>query len=170
MEEEENIWTAKARSLLDTYLAIILSMIDVSENGRFIIMIPLSGGRFLISGLKVPIQIIHNDFEPIIPNSCPGYFVIATGLKPAFLHVIPGSHRYVFYDSNDLTNLSKVFKAEKFEIPSQSIFVGHGWVQHAGSGWTGSSCLRYHLYFVPDGYKLPDGIHFAYGKNLKTMS
>ncbi|KAI0558573.1 hypothetical protein FGB62_201g01 [Gracilaria domingensis] len=46
---------------------------------------------------------------------------------------------------------------------SRSVFVGRGDVYHGGTYFeefkTRNSCIRYHMYFVPKGYELPDGIH-----------
>lgn len=34
------------------------------------------------------------------------------------------------------------------------------------SEWRGTHSLRYHLYVVTDGYQLPDGIHFPFGRDM----
>ena len=165
MESKKNVWAARARSLLDTYLGIVLAMMDISERGKYRISIPQSGGRFIVTGKDVGDQIPHNDFHPK-ENQSHVYFVIVTGFKAATLHVCPGSHLFVFYEKKELQKLARVLKLETIEIPPYSIFIGHGWIQHSGAGWNGSHCLRYHLYFVPEGYSLPDGIHFAYHEIL----
>ena len=53
------------------------------------------------------------------------------------------------------------------EIPPFSVFIGHGYVQHAGAGWSGSHNLRYHIYLIPDGHQLRDTVAFAYGYSFK---
>ena len=56
---------------------------------------------------------------------------------------------------------------ELITIPPQSVFVGHGYVQHAGAGWNGSGCLRYHMYIILDGSNLRDAISYAFGRSLR---
>lgn len=51
-------------------------------------------------------------------------------------------------------------------IPPFSIFVGHGHLQHAGEGWEGMSCLRYHAYFISSNISLKYAIPFAYGASF----
>ena len=62
---------------------------------------------------------------------------------------------------------------ETITIPPTSVFVGHGYLQHAGDGYNGSHCLRYHTYLAPDGVLIPDAIHFAYnvalGRSTETQ-
>lgn len=47
------------------------------------------------------------------------------------------------------------------EIPAYSVFVGDGYIQHAGAEWNGNPCLRLHTYLVPEDMFLPDAINFG---------
>ena len=67
----------------------------------------------------------------------------------------------MFYDKVSQQQLSKILKLECIEIPINSVFVSHGYIQHGGAGWKGCHSLRYHMYFVPVNYRLPDGIHLT---------
>lgn len=59
---------------------------------------------------------------------------------------------------------------EKFEISSTSLFVGHGYVQHAARRWRGERCFRFHSYLLPEYHGLPDAIAFAYGISTALKS
>ena len=51
--------------------------------------------------------------------------------------------------------------------PPHSVFVGNGYVQHAGAGWSGTESLRYHMYVIPHGYHMRDNVAFAYRWSLR---
>ncbi|KAI0556883.1 hypothetical protein FGB62_382g03 [Gracilaria domingensis] len=131
---------------------------------------PKTGGRWLYTSKGCGRQVLHTDFGPLgreetmngIGN--PGYFVICTGENGAGLWVCDGSHRLIaITDPRKLRALSRVTKVGLVEIPPKSIFVGRGDVFHAGSGSEdfpiSGGCIRYHTYFIPEGYSLPDAVH-----------
>ena len=55
-------------------------------------------------------------------------------------------------------------------IPPYSVFVGHGYVHHAGSGCNGSCNLRYHIYLLPSDHGLRDSVSFALGWSIKRAN
>jgi len=77
------------------------------------------------------------------------------------------SHRIVASTSHsNIRALSRGMVVNMIRIPPYSIFVGRGDVFHAGHGFDDyeedSGMLRYHMYFVPDGVSLPDGVHLLH--------
>lgn len=52
-------------------------------------------------------------------------------------------------------------------IPSNTVFVGHRFLQHDGTGWSGSPLIRYHTYLIPDSHPLKDSVAFAHGCSFK---
>lgn len=46
------------------------------------------------------------------------------------------------------------------------MFVGHGNLQHARSGWKGHHALRNHIYVKPVDYNLKDTVMLEYGDSL----
>lgn len=47
---------------------------------------------------------------------------------------------------------------KEIQIPAQSIFIGHGYVQHSGASWDGSRDLRYNMYIILESSELKDAI------------
>lgn len=168
MEERSNVWTARHRAMIDLYVCMVMNMLNVTEDGKFRHRIPDSGGRFLINGRGVESQVGHNDFEPRKGES-PGYFVIVSGTESVDLHVSPGSHHFVFSSDEVIEEMISSYQMITIQIPSFSMFIGHGSLQHAGAGWNGNYGLRYHLYVVPVQYNLPDRIHYSLGDSLKVV-
>lgn len=62
---------------------------------------------------------------------------------------------------------------DETNIKHNYIFVGHGYIQHAGAEWTGSHCPSYHLYIVPQDNEnilfIIDAIKFAYSRPIRII-
>lgn len=123
--------------------------------------LPATGGRFLLSGEDVVDQCGHNDFA-VKDTLSPGYFVIVSGIRGASLMVCPGSQKYVRYNPGRRELIRRSLQMEEIMIPPLSMFIGHGYLQHAGAGWRGHHAVRYHTYVAPTSHPLPDAISFAY--------
>ena len=57
-------------------------------------------------------------------------------------------------------------EVEKFWMHPSSEFIGSGYILHCGASFKDSNnkeSMRYHAYFIPEGYKLPDGVHVVTG-------
>ena len=162
LETGRNVEIAQRRAYLDVWIGVLVGSMNVDFNGEVPTFIPRTGGRFLLTGQDCEVQVGHNDFPVIQQARCPGYFIIVTGPERVNLWVAPGSHQYVHYNEKDREQLGKTLKMERITIPPTSVFVGHGHLQHAGDGYNGSHCLRYHTYLAPDGVRIPDAILFAY--------
>lgn len=163
------------RALLDVWLGILVRLIGLEEcglPGEKLVM-PASGGRFLITGKGCPRQVPHNDF-PVPPrdrkDQLPGYFVIANGDDPFPIWVCPGSHKYVFSKALELDMYAKTMKLKKVIVPPRSVFIGHGHVQHAGAGHVdrvvSHTTTRYHTYFRNASYPIPDNVSFGFIRRL----
>ena len=120
----------------------------------------------LLTGNGCLDQTGHNDFQVKL-NTSPGFFAIVTARESARLWVCPGSHQYVHYDDKSKRDLADLLVMNEITIPSYSIFIGQGHLQHAGTGWRGSHCLRYHMYLIPRDNPITDNIHYAYGWGLR---
>lgn len=89
-------------------------------------------------------QCSHNDFEFVAPSRNPGFFRIVTGREGISHWACPGSHQFVYYP----TVVEKTMASRQYMvvviIPPQSLFVGHGYLQHMGRVWNGCHSLRDH--------------------------
>ncbi len=170
LEKPENVHLAKKRAHVDVWIGILASFLSLDNitlstnvDDAEHLLLPVTGGRFLYTGWKAGDQTGHNDFAIRPAELLPGVFVILTGPQEVALWVMNHSHKYVFYPDSVKKTLCENLRLEKIIIPGNSVFFGHGYLHHAGSGWSGSGCLRYHTYLRPDKVDLPDAIHFSLG-------
>lgn len=66
--------------------------------------------------------------------------------------------------------MADLLTLEPVVLPPHSVFVGHGYLQHAGAEYLGQVNLRYHVYLSPEDLDLQDSISFAYQWSLKTAN
>lgn len=174
-EKKETVWVAKYRAYLDLRLGQLLAALRLAPNcGEGVaMMVPKTGGRWLVCTKKCKRQILHTDFSTSsahITEDRPGYFLICTGTNEAPVWVVEGSHLSVKRVSfENARALGRGSVERKVYIPPYSVFVGRGDLFHAGYGMEGFSpngrlvygkqSLRYHIYCVPEEYELPNGIH-----------
>lgn len=175
LENKDNSYIAERRAYLDVWLGIILGQLNTDQNGKYKVYFPRTGGRWLITGLDCDVQVGHNDYAYIPGSEFPGYFIIVSGPERITLWVCDGSHLFVDYEQADKHTLGDTLKMHRIEIPATSVFIGHGLLHHAGDGYTGSHCIRYHVYVTPEDQELPDQVHMSYERhfgrrNLPTTS
>lgn len=171
VEGKESLqWVSERRAILDAWLGQLAVLLGLNKYQGARMSSPRTGGRFLITGKGCPRQAAHNDFqvpERAQKNRCPGYFMITTGKDPSPLWICEYSHHFVFGTRTELHHFAKALNLRKVIIPANSVFVGHGYITHAGAGYsdrtTDNVALRYHIYFIPEGISLPDSVFFAFG-------
>ena len=142
---------------------------NLDRDGEWESQVPITGGRFLLTGEGCPDQTGHNDF-PTDSRTNPGYFAITMSQEKTSLLIFPGSHQYVWYDTQDKKSLAETLKMTEITIPMNSVFIGHGHVQHAGCGWRGFHALRYHMYVIPSSMTMADSVFFAYGYSFNKSN
>ena len=173
MEKKNTVWACKARALLDVRIATAISALRVHDNKKSEpgLFTPKTGGRWLITSKGCQRQQVHSDFPTLtaqehLDRKSPGYFTITTGEHAVPLWIAPESHRMLAVEES-----SNPFPVNLIHIPPFSIFIGRGDVLHAGAGYNDTprpnTYLRYHMYFVPSSFSLPDGVFLAHGVNLK---
>ena len=154
---------------MDVYIGQLCSAMGLRDMCKTNMFTPLSGGRYLITGKDCPAQCGHNDFDHVDGDKTggPGCFVIVSGEEEVKLWISDGSQKNVTESVRRKLKMAKVSRMYKITIPPRSVFVGHGYVQHAGAEWEGTHSIRYHMYFVPKGHPLKDNVSFAYGASFK---
>lgn len=83
------------------------------------------------------------------------------------MYVCKGLHHYVFYLSEAARTLADILRLKRIQLPSYSVFVGHGWLQNAGAVYLGHHNMHYHLYLVPQNVSINDEISLSYRWNLQ---
>ena len=144
--DKNNPWMARFRAFLDTYLGQLCCLVKLQDLNDVQLKFPNSGGRFLLTGEGCPAQVGHNDFDHRLGKGA-GFFVMVTGAHPTGLWVCDGSHKNVNQSTRRKLQLADVMRMSLIQIPPNSVFIGHGFLQHAGAAWAGNHCLRYHMYF-----------------------
>jgi len=166
LETSEHVELAERRAHLDVWLGLLASQLNLDDNGACPSFFPRTGGRFLLSGKNCGIQVEHQDFLVDDSISSPGYFIIVTGPEDGSLMVCPGSHKFVHYTEDEKLALGDVLKYERITIPANSVFIGHGYLQHAGDEYNGSHRMRYHVYLTPEGKTLPDAVVILFNRGF----
>lgn len=77
-----------------------------------------------------------------------------------------GSHYYVYYDKRKNKVLLRTHIIETFLFSPFPVFVGNGYVQHAGVEYHGHQNLRYCAYFVADDINSPDKIENSFSGGI----
>lgn len=99
-----------------------------------------------------------------------GKLLSATGEVSEQLYVTPGSFSCVHYIVARKEVLREVLVVEIVEILGASVFLGHGYVQHACSEWQEEHFTRYHTYLIPDNQDLLDLVAFSFGHSTALGS
>lgn len=160
------VWVAKRRAVLDVWLCCIASLLNLYEGKNSKMRIPATGGRFLITGADCKAQLGHNDMI-VRRGASPGYFFIANGPEEGKLYVCKGSHHFVFYPPTEKRKMADILKMDPVVLPPYCVFVGHGYLTHAGSEFIGHN-MRYHLYLFPSDVPLHDAIVFAFNWSVEV--
>lgn len=90
------------------------------------------------------------------------YFFNATCEVKAHLYGTLGSHLFVPYSAAREKLLREAFVMPEVETPPRPVFVGHGYIQHAGSEWRDEHFIQHCSYLLSESHGLPDAIAFAH--------
>lgn len=159
-------WLRQYRCFFDLYLGQFCSVIGLHQLVTKQLSFPISGVGFLVTVNGCPAQCGHKYFDHL-KGTGPGFFVIATGEQSSDLWGADGSHRHVDVPPDAKCMIAHVMEMTLITITQQSVFIGHGYVQHAGSAWQGTESNGYHMYLIPEGHKLIYSVAFAYGWSLR---
>lgn len=96
--------------------------------------------------------------------------MITKSSEPVPVLVRPASHSYMHYPPSRHARLVSGLNLETVTIAKDSVLVGHGHFQNAGTGFSRSASLRYHIYFKPRDMRLPAAVMFAFGNSLKNAT
>ena len=104
-------------------------------------------------------------YDPRNKKDSPGYFAIISGGDGFPIWVLPGSQRYLKYPLNRRKKLRDNLLMEILIASSNSFFIGHGHLTHAGAGWedriVNRSTVQYHLYMRPDKVIIRDNVFYG---------
>lgn len=161
IKEGANRGLAPVHAALNMCIGWNVSVLNLDEDGGNVSAIPKSGGRFLLARRDCPHQTGLNNLLYDKQEST-GSFVVVTWKKRSPLWVCPRSHFDLHRGADMKRKLTSLLKMEQVETPEESVFIGHGYIQHAGYGWSGIHFLRYHTDIVLKGVPLKDTVAFVY--------
>lgn len=74
----------------------------------------------------------------------------------------PVRQKFVDFSEKDKTKVAGVLKMSKVEVPTNSVFVRHGHLQHANAAWNEGHTLWYHTFVRPEAADKKDAVAFGY--------
>lgn len=83
---------------------------------------------------------------------------------------MPGSRAFVHYSAENKLRFAKCLEVDEIESAPFSVFIGYGYLQYAGAGWSTNCSLRYDAYLVPKGYNLKNRVALAYGASVPRQA
>ena len=174
LETEKTKELGRSKAIVDVRVRQVMAALQVQTKKHqsltgHSMYAPCTGGRWLLTSEGCERQKLHTNFPTLTASEMrmgknPGYFAICTGAHEVPIWVCPHSHMLIANASDeDVEALSRATYASLVKIPTFSIFVGRGDIFHAGAAFNDSpsraNLIRYHMYFVPAGHELPDGVH-----------
>lgn len=124
----------------------------------------------LVTGKDCPARCVHNDFN-YEKNTGPGFFFInVTGAEPSYLWVSDGSQQSFEKITEEKRVNASLMEIQLVTMRAQSIFVGHGYLKHATTVWSGTQSILYHMYLISQGQKLMVAVSVAYGWSFRKSS
>lgn len=88
--------------------------------------------------------------------SSPAYLVNVNISEGEELYVYKDSHLVVQSPTAERLKMADILKIDPMKLSPFSIFVGHGYLRHAGAEYLEHLGLRYQVYFVSVGVALND--------------
>ena len=161
---KDRVWAARRRALQDVWSGWLCALLNLDDNGKYRLHLPATGGRYLITPKGAKRQTGHQDF-PVLDDG-PGYFIITTGDIRRPLYVADSSHKFLHYGLEARLTLAKTLKMRKIFIPKNSIFIGHGYLQHAGAEGIDDLNICYHQYLRPGNWRIMNNVFFGYDNAL----
>lgn len=123
---------------------------------------------FLESKLHVQAQAGHKDIKHDKEKK-PGFSILELGGKALSCTRIAGSP-FCVLSRRRKRKLANTQGIEEVNIPQIPIFIGRGYLKHAGGEGQGKYCLRYHICMTLEKVELKDNIAFAYGNDLSIAA
>lgn len=143
-------------------------MLDLDSGGKSQSKISKSGGCYLLTGNGCKMQPGHNGVAAT-EFSSPCYF-IANGPELGKLYMYKDPHYYGFYPMQGKKQLASNLKLEPNDLPSFSVFMGHGYLQHEHADYFGCYSINYHVYLMPETIPTLSAICYSYGKSFAVLT
>lgn len=144
---------------MKTWIGWLAVVLNLDENGVSPCILPKTDERLLLTKRGAAAQAEQDSFV-VKGGESLRYLFTTTVEVIAYLYVTPELHLYVHYTGVRKKLLREAFLMEEVEILPNSVFVGHGYVHHAGSEWSEDHCIQYYGYLNPKNHNLADAIAF----------
>lgn len=136
---------AAMNAFFDVYIRMLCCLLDLRKLSQNYMVIPKTGGRFLITGLQCVGQVGHNDNDHRKGKGA-GFFIIVTGADGASLCMSDSSHKHVHLPEKKMMMIASAMRLTCIVIKLHSVFIGRGYVPHARVQWSSGHKLCCQMY------------------------
>lgn len=138
---------------------------NLRKSECYMTWIPATRGRYLQTGADCNVDTGHNDFL-VRENASPGFFLVYKGDEKRKFYVCKSSRHFVYYQQQALREMCEILRMNAVLLPSDILFVGHGYFQHWGAEFPGHVHLRYYFQFSAEDLVLQSSISFVFQASL----
>lgn len=153
---------------LDIYMGQFCALLGCSTLTDELLSFPISDGRFFMTGKYLNAQYGQNDFDHA-KNNWPGFFIIVTGAETLDLWITGGSYKNVDIQTEEKRVIDNFMELKLLIISAQSVFVGHGCLQHVVTAWIGTPSILYHICLILQGHEPMFVVLFAYPSTFRRL-
>lgn len=150
------------------WVGMIGAVISSDSAGHEKLLLPVTGGRYVLNGLDCQDQAGQNDFEDR-ESRTPGSFILVSGSEALFLLVCPALHTYTHYPISEKKNFAELMSLEELAILVYYVLVEHRYLQRGVCGWRGFHHLSDHIYFMSLSCNLKEEVAIAYGASTAVV-
>lgn len=145
---------------MDIWLSWLGAVLNLDQKSLLPCSLPRTGEGLLPAGCGAATYREQNYFAAWDVEPSRNFSKANSGVS-AHLYVTLGSHLYVNYNALQKELLKEAFLMAEVELSTTSVYVGRGYLQHAGSHWCRNCHIRYNSYRTPESHDLPDALAVA---------
>lgn len=158
-------WMTERLAALDEWIAQFAAFMDLEKGNGLIKLLAGTGGRYLLTAADFEAQVEYSDVH-VCKRFSPCYFVIVNENRSGKFYECKGSNQFVFYPHSERRKLADISELDAIKLPPFSVFIVHGYMQHAGAEYLGHTSLSYHVYLFSNDITLHYSNIFAYNFSI----
>lgn len=144
-----------------------MGLCDLDEQNSHYLLLLATSGNFVLPARGIDVQKAHKDIEKV-KRKLPCFLIIVTSSDGAFSYIYLGSFHFVLERGGKMA--ASEADGGGINIPLDSLFIGHDYVQNTEAKSCSKYFLRTHIYWIPESVQLKDTIAFTYGNGLRMKN